>query len=117
MHPVPLLVALVLLAILALRRRTLGRLTGAAGLLIAIVLTGYGFGLYTLPSVDDALTRLAPKLGSWTYALVGSVSIELLFAIVWLAAIAGDSTGFLLGRKLGRGFLFEHGPRFHITPG
>jgi membrane protein DedA with SNARE-associated domain len=130
-----------------LRRRTLGRLTGAVGLLIAIVLVGYGVGLYTLPSVDDALTRLAPALGHWTYALVGglaylesaafvgllvpgeltvvlggavardgSLSIELLFAIVWFAAIAGDSTGFLLGRKLGRGFLFQHGPRFHITP-
>ena len=24
--------------------------------------------------------------------------------------------GFVLGRKLGRGFLFQHGPRFHITP-
>jgi len=147
MRPLPLIAALALLAILALRVRTLSRLTGAAGLLIAIVLAGYGFGLYALPSVDDALTRLAPALGNWTYALVGglaylesaafigllvpgeltvvlggavaregSISIEVLFGIVWLAAIAGDTTGFVLGRKLGRGFLFQHGPRFHITP-
>ena len=40
----------------------------------------------------------------------------LLFVVVWFAAVAGDTTGFVLGRKLGRGFLFQHGPRFHITP-
>jgi undecaprenyl-diphosphatase len=147
MHPLPLLAAVALLAILALRRRTLGRATGAAGVLVALVLAGYGFGLYTLPSLDDALTRLAPALGTWTYPLVavlayleaaafvglvvpgeltvvlggavardGQISIQLLFVLVWLAAVAGDSTGFLLGRKLGRTFLFKHGPRFHITP-
>jgi membrane protein DedA with SNARE-associated domain len=147
MRPLPLLAAVALLAILALRRRTLGRATGAAGVLVAVLLTGYGLGLYTLPSVDDALTRLAPMLGNWTYPLVavlayleaaafvgllvpgeltvvlggaiardGAISIQLLFVLVWLAAVAGDSTGFLLGRKLGRDFLFKHGPRFHITP-
>jgi membrane protein DedA with SNARE-associated domain len=147
MRPLPLLAALALLVILALRRRTLGRVTGAAGVLALVVLTGYGLGLYTLPSIDDALTRLAPMLGNWTYPLVavlayleaaafvgllvpgeltvvlggavardGGISIELLFALVWLAAAAGDTTGFLLGRKLGRGFLLQHGPRFHITP-
>ena len=147
MRPLPLLAAVALLAILALRRRTLGRATGAAGVLVAALLAGYGFGLYTLPSIDDSLTRLAPMLGNWTYPLVGllaylesaafvglvapgeltvvlggrvardgAISIELLFVIVWLSAVAGDSTGFMLGRKLGRAFLFEHGPRFHITP-
>ena len=116
-------------------------------MLAVAVLAGYGFGIYTLPSLDDALTRLAPVLGDWTYPLVsvlayleaaafvgllvpgeltvvlggavardGEISIELLFVLVWLAAVAGDTTGFLLGRKLGRGFLLHHGPRFHITP-
>ena len=116
-------------------------------MLVAALLTGYGFGLYTLPSVDDALTRLAPALGNWTYPLVsvlayleaaafvgllvpgeltvvlggavarnGDVSIQPLFALVWLAAVAGDTTGFLLGRKLGSDFLLHHGPRFHVTP-
>jgi undecaprenyl-diphosphatase len=115
--------------------------------LVAVLLTGYGLGLYTLPTIDDAITRIAPMLGNWTYPLVGllaylesaafvglvapgeltvvlggavardgAISIELLFVIVWFAAVAGDSTGFLLGRKLGRGFLFKHGPRFYITP-
>jgi membrane protein DedA with SNARE-associated domain len=147
MRPLPLLAAAALLAILALRHRTLGRITAAAGLLVVIVVAGYGLGLYTLPSIDDALTRLAPALGNWTYPLVGvlayleaaafvgllvpgeltvvlggavardgEISIGLLFVIVWFAAVAGDTTGFVLGRKLGRGFLFQHGPRFHITP-
>ncbi|HET6171861.1 MAG TPA: DedA family protein [Gaiellales bacterium] len=132
---------------MALRRRTLGRATGAAGVLAAALLTGYGLGLYMLPSIDDALTRLAPALGNWTYPLVavlayleaaafvgllvpgeltvvlggavardGAVSIQALFLLVWFAAVAGDTTGFILGRKLGRGFLLHHGPRFHITP-
>jgi membrane protein DedA with SNARE-associated domain len=147
MRPLPLIAAVVILVVLALRRRTLARSTGAVGVLAAAVLTGYAFGMYTLPSVDDALTRIAPALGSWTYPLVsvlayleaaafvgllvpgeltvvlggavarkGDVSIQLLFALVWLAAVAGDTTGFLLGRMLGIDFLLRHGPRFHITP-
>jgi membrane protein DedA with SNARE-associated domain len=40
----------------------------------------------------------------------------LLFILVWLAAVGGDTTGFILGRKLGRQFLLQHGPRFRITP-
>jgi membrane protein DedA with SNARE-associated domain len=147
MRPLPLLAAVVILVVLALRRRTLGRVTGAAGVLAVALLTGYGFGLYSLPSIDDALTRLAPALGNWTYPLVsvlayleaaafvgllvpgeltvvlggaiardGHISIQALFLLVWLAAAAGDTTGFILGRKLGRGFLLHYGPRFHITP-
>jgi undecaprenyl-diphosphatase len=107
----------------------------------------YSFKLFTIPSLDDALTRLAPALGNWTYALVGilayleaaafvgllvpgeltvvlggavartgDIAIEKLFFLVWLAAAAGDSTGYWLGHRLGRGFLLRHGPRFHITP-
>jgi membrane protein DedA with SNARE-associated domain len=115
---------------------------------VALLLGGYGFELYSLPSLDEALTRLAPALGSWTYLLVsvlayleaaafvgllvpgeltvvlggavaraGDISIERLFFLVWLAAAAGDTTGYLLGRRLGRDFLMRHGPRFRITPG
>ena len=147
MRPLPLLAAVAILVVLALRRRTLGRVTGAAGGIVTALLAGYGLGFYTLPSIDDALTRVAPALGIWTYPLVsvlayleaaafvgllvpgeltvvlggavardGDVSIQVLFALVWLAAVAGDTTGFLLGRRLGRNFLLHHGPRFHITP-
>lgn len=147
MRPLPLIAAAAILAFVALRRRTLGRTTGAAALVVAALLVGYGSGLYTLPSIDDALTRLAPALGGWTYPLVavlayleaaafigllvpgeltvvlggaiardGDISIFRLFLLVWLAAAAGDTTGYLLGRRLGIGFLVRHGPRFHITP-
>jgi membrane protein DedA with SNARE-associated domain len=147
MRPLPFLAAVAIIVILALRRRTLGRATGAVGVLAAAVLAGYGFGLYTLPSIDEALTRLAPALGNWTYPLVsvlayleaaafvglivpgeltvvlggavardGTVSIVALFFLVWFAAVAGDTTGFLLGRRLGIGFLERQGRRFYITP-
>jgi membrane protein DedA with SNARE-associated domain len=147
MRPLPLIAALALLVILALRRRTLSRHTGAIGVVVAAALILYSVKVFTLPSLDDALTRLAPALGNWTYALVGvlayleaaafvgllvpgeltvvlggavaragDVSIEKLFFLVWLAAAAGDSTGYWLGHRLGRDFLMRHGPRFHITP-
>lgn len=45
----------------------------------------------------------------------GHIDIYALIAIVWAAAVAGDVTSFLLGRKLGRRFLVKHGPKFQIT--
>ena len=147
MRPLPLIAAVVILVVLALRRRVTSRTTAVGGVVVAVLLGGYGLGLYTLPSIDDALTRLAPALGKWTYALVsvlayleaaafvgllvpgeltvvlggaiardGDISIVVLFGLVWLAAVLGDTTGYLLGRKLGLEFLQRHGPRFHITP-
>jgi undecaprenyl-diphosphatase len=44
----------------------------------------------------------------------GAISIYLLIAIAWFAAWAGDSASFLLGRRLGRGFVLRNGPRFGI---
>jgi membrane protein DedA with SNARE-associated domain/membrane-associated phospholipid phosphatase len=45
----------------------------------------------------------------------GDVSLPLIIAITWLAAFAGDSVSFVLGARLGRGFLVRHGERFRIT--
>lgn len=45
----------------------------------------------------------------------GEIDIVVLIAIVWIAAVAGDVTSFLIGRRLGRGFLVRHGPRVKIT--
>jgi membrane protein DedA with SNARE-associated domain len=146
MRPLPLIAAIAILVVLALRRRVTSRTTAVVGVVVALLLGGYGLGLYTLPSIDDALTRLAPALGNWTYALVsvlayleaaafvgllvpgeltvvlggaiardGEISIVALFGLVWLAAVAGDTTGYILGRRLGLEFLQRHGPRFHIT--
>ena len=45
----------------------------------------------------------------------GEINIFLLIAIVWLCAVAGDLTSFVLGRRLGREFLEAHGPKVKIT--
>jgi undecaprenyl-diphosphatase len=44
----------------------------------------------------------------------GAISIYLLIAIAWFSAWAGDTASFLLGRRLGRGFVLRNGPRFGI---
>jgi undecaprenyl-diphosphatase len=44
----------------------------------------------------------------------GVIDIYLLIAIAWVAACAGDSTSFFIGRRLGRGFVIKHGPRVGI---
>ena len=96
MRPLPLIAALALLVILALRRRTLSRLTGAVGLIVAAALVVYSFGVFTLPSIDDALTRLAPALGNWTYALVGVLAYLEAAAFVGLL-VPGELTVVLGG--------------------
>jgi undecaprenyl-diphosphatase len=45
----------------------------------------------------------------------GETSVILTIGIVWACAAAGDSVSFLLGRRLGRGFILRHGPRVRIT--
>ena len=45
----------------------------------------------------------------------GEISLLPLIAVVWGSAIAGDTTSFFIGRRLGRGFLLRHGPRVKIT--
>src|SRR4051812_32131579 len=45
----------------------------------------------------------------------GTISIVPLIGIVWICAIAGDSTSFLIGHKVGRRFMLEHGPKLRIT--
>jgi membrane protein DedA with SNARE-associated domain/membrane-associated phospholipid phosphatase len=46
----------------------------------------------------------------------GETSIVLTIGVVWLGALMGDSVSFVLGRRLGRGFLMRHGPKVRITP-
>jgi undecaprenyl-diphosphatase len=45
----------------------------------------------------------------------GVINLYLLLAIAWTAAFLGDSFSFVLGRRLGRGFVIEHGPRVGVT--
>jgi membrane protein DedA with SNARE-associated domain len=46
----------------------------------------------------------------------GHTNLLLLIAIVWACAFAGDLTSYVLGRRLGRGFLLEHGHLIKLTP-
>ena len=45
----------------------------------------------------------------------GQISLPVILAVTWLCAFAGDTVSFMLGAKLGRGFLVKHGKRFRIT--
>ena len=45
----------------------------------------------------------------------GTIEIVPLIGITWAACIAGDSTSFFIGRRLGRQFLERHGPKVKIT--
>jgi membrane protein DedA with SNARE-associated domain len=45
----------------------------------------------------------------------GAIDIYLLIAIAWFAAWLGDTTSFFLGRRLGRNFVLDHGPRVGIS--
>jgi membrane protein DedA with SNARE-associated domain/membrane-associated phospholipid phosphatase len=45
----------------------------------------------------------------------GTIDVMALIAIVWSCAVAGDLTSYYMGRRLGRGFMEQHGPRVKIT--
>lgn len=45
----------------------------------------------------------------------GATSVVLTIGIVWFAAFMGDTASYLLGEKLGRDFILEHGHRVRIT--
>ncbi len=46
----------------------------------------------------------------------GQIDVVTLIGVVWVCAVAGDLTSFMLGRRLGRQFLEQHGSRVQITP-
>ncbi len=45
----------------------------------------------------------------------GQIDLLVLIGIVWLCALGGDITSFMLGRRYGRSFLFRHGRHLRIT--
>ena len=44
----------------------------------------------------------------------GATDLYVTIALAWVAAVAGDTTSFFIGRRLGRDFLLRHGPRFGL---
>jgi membrane-associated protein len=49
-------------------------------------------------------------------AAEGDVSLPVILLVAWAAAALGDLASYLLGRRLGRGFIVARGPRLGITP-
>ena len=45
----------------------------------------------------------------------GDISLPLLIAVVWFAAVAGDLTGYAFGRRVGREWAIQYGDRFGVT--
>jgi membrane protein DedA with SNARE-associated domain len=45
----------------------------------------------------------------------GKINPVVLWVVVWFCAAAGDSTGYLLGRRLGRGWALRYGERVAVT--
>ena len=45
----------------------------------------------------------------------GAIDIYILIGIAWFAAWAGDTTSFIIGRRLGRDFILRHGSRLGLT--
>lgn len=50
------------------------------------------------------------------YARIGRLSVVALAIVVVCAAVAGDNTGYWIGRRFGRGFLERHGHVLRVTP-
>lgn len=86
----------------------LGPWTYALVGVMAFLETGAGIGLI-------APGELAVILGG-VAAGQGEVELVPLIALVWVCAVAGDTLSYVLGRRLGRDFLLEHGYRVKLTP-
>ena len=86
----------------------LGPWTYALVGVMAFLETGAGVGLI-------APGELAVILGG-VAAGQGEVELMPLIALVWVCAVAGDTLSYVLGRRLGRGFLLEHGRLVKLTP-
>ncbi len=87
---------------------TLGPYTYALVGSLAFLETGAGVGLI-------APGELAVILGG-VAAGQGEIELVPLIALVWVCAVAGDALSFVLGRRLGRGFIVAHGHHVKLTP-
>jgi len=86
----------------------LGVYTYAVVGLMALLETGAGIGLV-------APGELAVVIGGVT-AGQGHTALPVLIAVVWACAFAGDLISYVLGRRLGRAFLLQHGHLVRLTP-
>ena len=99
---IALVLAALLFAIVALRRRRLGGERLAVSLLAVVVLAVYGSGVLAHLDVQKGIEDLANALGKWTYALVGVMAFAETGAFVGLVA-PGEFTVILGGVIAGQG--------------
>ena len=45
----------------------------------------------------------------------GDIELPILIVVVWFSALAGDLSGYVFGRRVGRGWALHHGARFGVT--
>lgn len=87
---------------------TLGQWTYALVTVFAFLETGAFVGLV---APGETIVVIAGAIAGQ-----GTTNVLLTIALVWAGAFAGDSASFMLGRRLGRGWVIQHGPRLRITP-
>jgi membrane protein DedA with SNARE-associated domain len=78
---------------------------GVAALFVSVMLESIG-----APLPGESAVILAS-----TAAAAGKLDIYAVAAAAFLAAVAGDNIGYLLGRKLGRPVITRYGARFGLT--
>lgn len=78
---------------------------GLPGLFIDVFLEALG-----LPLPGETLIIIASGLAG-----MGQLNIYAIAATVFVAAVAGDNVGYLIGRKLGRPLIVKYGSRFGVT--
>ena len=97
-----LLGAAALMAFLIVRRRSLGRLTQAAGWIVAAAAGLVGFGVIQLPHLEELMLDVGRALGPWTYLVVGVLAFLETGAFVGLVA-PGETTVIVGGVIAGQG--------------
>ena len=102
MHPFPLAGAVGLAIFLVVRRRHLGRVALALGVLAAIALALWGFGVVEPPNLTGLIEDVGQRLGKWTYLLVGALAFLETGAFIGLVA-PGESAILIGGVVAGQG--------------
>ena len=95
MHPFPLAGAIGLAVFLVVRRKRLGHVVLALGVLAVAGLALWGFGVIEPPSLTTLIEDVGKRLGKWTYLLVGTLAFLETGAFIGL--VAPGETAVLIG--------------------
>jgi membrane protein DedA with SNARE-associated domain len=86
---------------------------GATGVLVAV-------GVCTLLEDSIGLGVFLPAesvvIAAGVASAAGHVPLWAVFAVAWVGGVAGDTIGYLIGRRFGPRLIERHGARVHLTP-